>query len=165
MGIRTGSTISGHCVAGSTGYTSGRSSLFPLGTSQRRRDGDLDGQNRQQGQSIRVVETSVVAVPLCISAMELSALLESKGQRLLLRWAPREVNAEADRLANGNCSGFDPLKRVWVDVRSGPWLVLDKLLELGKGFYSHMNEFKLERLRKGCKRRRRAAEKNTLGKW
>ena len=125
----------------------------------------LMGRTDNRGNQYALSKLQSSKYPLCILAMELSALLESKGQRLLLRWAPREVNAEADRLANGNCSGFDPLKRVWVDVRSGPWLVLDKLLELGKGFYSHMNELKRERPREGCKRGRRASEKNTLGKW
>ena len=29
-----------------------------------------------------------------------------------MRWAPREVNREADRLANGDSSGFNPALRL-----------------------------------------------------
>ena len=50
----------------------------------------------------------------------------------------REMNAEADRLSNGDWEGFDPQKRIHVEVRSGKWIVLDKLMAIGSEFYSHM---------------------------
>ena len=44
--------------------------------------------------------------PLCVVSMELAAQLEARGAELLLGWIPREVNAEADRLAHGDTRGF-----------------------------------------------------------
>ena len=40
--------------------------------------------------------------------MGLAAQLEHRGCELSLEWVPREVNREADRLADGDTSGFSP---------------------------------------------------------
>ena len=71
--------------------------------------------------------------PLCVVSMELAAQLEARGAELLLDWIPREVNAEADQLANGDTRGFDPALRVHAEVHQIRWLVLDRLMKAGGG--------------------------------
>ena len=75
-------------------------------------------------------------LPLCVVAMELAAQLEARGAELLLDWIPWEVNAEADRLADGDTRGFDPALRVHADMRHIKWLVLDRLMKTVIAFHS-----------------------------
>ena len=67
--------------------------------------------------------------------MELAAQLEARGAELLLDWIPREVNSEADRLADGDTRGFDPALRVHAEMRQVKWLVLDRLMKAGAAFH------------------------------
>ena len=63
--------------------------------------------------------------------MEFGEQLRGSGVRPEVRWAPREANREADRLANGDSSGFNPALRLRVittgwemdptRVCTGPW--------------------------------------------
>ncbi len=82
--------------------------------------------------------------PLSIITMELAAQLERRGMRLSLEWAPREVNTEADGLAAGHWKGFDPQRRIDLDLHSMPWLILPRFLELGREFESHCKALHLE---------------------
>ena len=75
------------------------------------------------------------AFPLCCVVMELAAQLEARGVELMLDWIPRDVNAEADRLADGNSVGFRDRNRVGKDIREVPWLILPELLREGEAFY------------------------------
>ena len=68
--------------------------------------------------------------------MELSAQLEARGAELLLDWIPREVNAEADRLADGDSRGFNPELRVHAEMRHVRWLVLGRLMQTGIAFHN-----------------------------
>ena len=76
--------------------------------------------------------------PLCLIIMELATLLEQRRQRLEIDWSPREVNAEADRLAEQDWRGFSPELRVDVAVygEKAQWLILDKLMAVAKEFDS-----------------------------
>ena len=76
------------------------------------------------------------AYPLCCVVMELAAQLERRRLDLSLEWAPREKNAEADALADGRTEGFSPSRRVEINLRDPPWLVLSGLLRTGEAFYS-----------------------------
>ena len=40
--------------------------------------------------------------------MELASHMKHEKMKASVSWAPREVNREADRLANGDTTGFDP---------------------------------------------------------
>ena len=40
--------------------------------------------------------------------MELASFMKYRGMRAIVEWAPRECNREADMLANGDTSLFDP---------------------------------------------------------
>ena len=64
--------------------------------------------------------------------MELSAQLEARGAELDLQWIPRDSNAEADRLADGDYDGFSPANRVGGCISQMQWMVLDRLLEYGR---------------------------------
>ena len=75
------------------------------------------------------------AFPLCAVGMELSAQLEARGAELFLDWVPRGENKEADRLADGDWTGFDPSLRVHANLEQVRWLVLDDLLASGRKFY------------------------------
>ena len=40
--------------------------------------------------------------------MEMASYIKCKGTRPIVEWAPREFNKEADSLANGDTTAFDP---------------------------------------------------------
>ena len=44
--------------------------------------------------------------------MELACFLKRMSIKAVVDWAPRTANYEADELANGNTSRFDPAKRI-----------------------------------------------------
>ena len=91
--------------------------------------------------------------PPCAVAMELAAQLEARNAELLLEWVPREVNAEADRLAGGRTAGFDPELRVRANLGQVRWLVLDRMLAAGKAFQEESARIKA-RARAGSTRSR-----------
>ena len=84
--------------------------------------------------------------------MELAAQLEDKNWRLEMQWSPRELNSEADALSNGDHAGFDPKRRVHLDLSQVKWKVLDKLMAHGLAFQAERNA-----RRKKKKRRTKAS--------
>ena len=72
--------------------------------------------------------------PLCAVAMELAAQLEDRKAELFLEWVPRDTNTEADRLADGDSTGFDPALQVKASIGQVRWKVLDRLMEAGLAF-------------------------------
>ena len=71
---------------------------------------------------------------MCCVAMELVAQLESREAELDLAWIPRGSNAEADRLTDGDCTGFRAENRRGASYAELKWLVLDELLDAGAHF-------------------------------
>ena len=68
--------------------------------------------------------------------MELAVGMEAARAKVLLQWAPRELNAEADSLSNLQTEGFDPDLRVkvdWLELRAR-WVVLERLVAAGARF-------------------------------
>ena len=63
--------------------------------------------------------------------MELASHMKHESIKANVRWAPRETNREADRLANRD-SGFDPALRVRIDVERIEWYVLPEALPMGR---------------------------------
>ena len=59
--------------------------------------------------------------------MEAAAQMEARGLELSLRWAPREVNAEADDLSNFKFGGFDPNLRLHINLADMKFKVLHDL--------------------------------------
>ena len=50
--------------------------------------------------------------------------MKAMGQKTAVHWTPREANREADALANGNSSGFDPAKERKFDLAHMGWRIL-----------------------------------------
>ena len=53
-------------------------------------------------------------------------------------WVPREQNAEADAITNGDLHWLNPDKRVSTGFKEFPFRILPKLLELGADSYRDM---------------------------
>ncbi len=92
-----------------------------------------------QGNESALRKLSSSKYPLSVIIMELAAQLEARQARLSLHWIPRESNAEADRLSNGDSRGFSPELRVPVDPSSLNFIVLPRLLEFGDGYAATVN--------------------------
>ena len=61
--------------------------------------------------------------------------LRARAMALSLSWTPRDQNAEADALADGQVDSFDPAQRVGGRAGDIPWLILPGLLRTGEAFY------------------------------
>ena len=88
--------------------------------------------------------------------MEFSEQLRHSGERTDVRWAPREANCEADRLANGDTAGFDTSLRLRVLPPVGRWFLLDDALALGKEAEEEKQRYRAE---SGWKRQVRGKRK------
>ena len=64
--------------------------------------------------------------------MELSTFLKEKKIKALVEWTPRESNREADLLANGITSDFNPSLEMMLDPLKPDWLVLPQVLDAGR---------------------------------
>ena len=54
---------------------------------------------------------------------------------MLLEWIPRDANAEADALADGDYTGFNPSRRQGTDLDGIAWKVLPGLMSEGQKYY------------------------------
>ena len=100
-----------------------------------------------QGNSHALTQLSSTRFPLCVVAMELAAQMDRLGLRLDVRWAPRDLNQEADDLSNGKVENFNAAHRVEVDVKESSWLVLNELMKFGQNFEKERNRARKKRLR------------------
>ena len=66
--------------------------------------------------------------PLSAFVSELSVQLEDRGILFELQWVPREQNAEADAITNGDFSWLNPKLRVSAELGDLPFKVLPKLI-------------------------------------
>jgi hypothetical protein len=73
--------------------------------------------------------------PLVAFLAELSAQLEMKDLLFEMAWVPREQNAEADAITNGDVQWLCPSLRVATDMNALPFLILHDLLTKGAAFY------------------------------
>ena len=99
--------------------------------------------------------------PLSALLMEFSEQLRHSGVRPDVRWTPRNANCEADRLANGDTSGFDPSLRLRVLPPSGGWFILDEALELGEAAAVEKKKYRADfgRKRQVKEKRKRPEDK------
>ena len=70
--------------------------------------------------------------PVSAILMELSVHMKAMGQKTAVHWTPREANREADALANGNSSSFDPAKERKFDLAHMGWRILPRALQMGR---------------------------------
>ena len=82
--------------------------------------------------------------PLSALLMEFGVQLRRSGVRPDVRWAPREANREADRLANGDSSGFNPALRLRVLPPVGGWILIDEALVLGETAENEKRKYLVE---------------------
>ena len=68
--------------------------------------------------------------------------LQMKSSELQLRWLPRLQNVEADRLTNGDFTGFSDRKRLRFSVDEFSGVLLSDMLELGSDLYGTIREAK-----------------------
>ena len=87
--------------------------------------------------------------------MELASFM-----RAIVEWAPRECNREADMLANGDTSLFDPERRIPVSAGTLVWNVLPEALKAGRDAEDIFNHQKETHglPNRSAKQRKRAAE-------
>mgnify|MGYP000382374936 FL=1 len=76
--------------------------------------------------------------PLVAFLAELSTQVEQRDMKLEMSWVPREQNAEADAITNGDVGWLCPANRIATVMEDLPFLVLKELLEKGAGFYGKL---------------------------
>ena len=94
----------------------------------------LPGIGDNRGNKYALSRLQSTKFPLGCVTMELACQLEQLGARLSMEWAPREKNVEADRLSNSDFTGFTLENRIVLEMSSIRWTVLDRFMELGRGF-------------------------------
>ena len=84
--------------------------------------------NRGNGSALNKLMST--KFPASAVLMELATYTKKMGMKVLVEWTPRAGNRDADALANGDSSLFDPRRRVQLesDVQ---WEVLDQALRRG----------------------------------
>ena len=92
--------------------------------------------------------------------MELASFMKHRGMKAIVEWAPRECNREADMLANGDTSLFDPERRIHVAAGTLIWNVLPEALKAGKDAEETYRRLKETHglPNRAAKQRKRAAE-------
>ncbi|CAE8726071.1 unnamed protein product [Polarella glacialis] len=104
----------------------------------------LGGSTDNLGNKFVVSKLQTTKYPLVCVLMEIAALLHQAGESLDLQWVPRLQNIEADQLTNGDYRGFDPAKRVRVDIAKHRWVVLNSMLQQGRALYSVIRKGRIE---------------------
>jgi hypothetical protein len=105
----------------------------------------LIGTTDNLGNKGAVARCMTTSFPLCAALMELAARQAKSGREVVLRWAPREQNVEADELSNGDFHRFDATKRIYVSCDEGSLPIMHEMIKYGKGLYDKVNQGKLEK--------------------
>jgi len=95
-----------------------------------------------QGNGFVMDRLMTTRFPLCAVLMEVAHQLDRAGVVLDLRWIPRLQNIEADALTNWEFEGFDPARRIHVDLAELPFAWLPDLLRAGEKFYQDIDDLK-----------------------
>ena len=82
--------------------------------------------------------------PLSSFLAELAAQLEARDLLLDVAWVPRELNAEADAITNGETSWLAPSLRVKIQIEKLPFIILNKLLKAGGEIYRDLEVANVE---------------------
>ena len=73
---------------------------------------------------------------LCMTLMELASRQARNGTEMILRWAPREQNTEADEISNGIFHHLRKENRVQVNCDEKTLPVMQKMLTYGRELYA-----------------------------
>ena len=101
--------------------------------------------NRANPQALR--KGGSVTWPLMGLMMQMSDSLIDIGGKLRLEWRPREENQEADNLTNEIFDGFDPCKRVVIQLGDLPLELFLSLQSAYAEFDQKRKEFKMVNIR------------------
>ena len=75
---------------------------------------------------------------------ETAVQLETKNLSFEMTWVPREQNAEADSITNGDYAWLNPAKRIRTSLEKLPFVVLNTLLREGEKFYEGLDNINEE---------------------
>ncbi len=100
----------------------------------------MPGMTDNKGNQYTISRLQTTRYPLCAVLMEIAARSEALRLRLAMDWVPRELNAEADRLAGGVFAGFSPALRHEINWSSIEWMVMDWALEMGARFHAERRQ-------------------------
>ncbi len=95
-----------------------------------------------KGNSFALNRLSTTKFPLNVVVMELAIVLEELALLLDLRWVPRELNEEADRLSNGVTTGFSSKHRIRIEASDLTWPSLEQRMSLGEDFHRENNRLR-----------------------
>ena len=94
--------------------------------------------NRGNGAALNKLMTT--KFPASALLMELSCNMKRVSIRMIVEWAPREGNREADRLANGVFDEFDSKLGIPVSANGLEWEILPHSLDAGRTAARQVNE-------------------------
>jgi len=97
------------------------------------------GATDNQGNAYAVSKLLTSKYPLCVVLMKRQLWLD-------LEWTPRERNVEADALTNEDFAGFDPERRIVVDLAALPYAVMTTFLDRCAELYATLESVKRKRL-------------------
>ena len=96
--------------------------------------------NRGNGSVLNKLMTT--RYPASAVLMEMAAFMQENALKASVMWTPRETNREADALANGDTSSFNPALRVEIEPTCLQWLLLPSALEMGRKAEEEHRKFK-----------------------
>ena len=117
--------------------------------------------NRGNGALLNKLMTT--KFPASALLMELSTFLKRMNMRTVVEWAPRDCNREADQLANGITTGFDPALRLHVSSSSLHWYILEDALHAGEAAETeHQQAVAKGELPDRCRKQKRKRRQDRL---
>ena len=96
----------------------------------------VGGITDNNGNRYAVTKMLTTKWPLLAFLAELSIQLEARGILIEVNWVPREQNAEADAITNGDFGWLAPENKVDTHMGRLPFKLLPELLAKGEGFYA-----------------------------
>lgn len=98
----------------------------------------VGGQTDNRGNKFAVAKLLTTKCPLSAFVAELAAQLEARDILLGVSRVPRELNAEADAITNGEVSWLTASLQIKADVEKLPFILLKGLLNAGSEFYQNL---------------------------
>jgi hypothetical protein len=103
----------------------------------------VSGVTDNSGNRFAVARMMTTKWPLVAFLAELSTQLEHRNLMFEMCWVPREQNAEADAITNGDVGWLRSSNRLATSMEELPFLVLTELLKKGAGFYGQLETVNL----------------------
>ena len=113
----------------------------------------------KQGNGHLVSKLMCSKVLLNVVLMKTVEQLSARRAWMSLQWVPRQQNEEADALSNSSFIGFDPAKRVHVNLENIRWKVLPQLLEAGGSMYQELEAQRAQKIQERQSLKRRKQDK------